>query len=69
MKKKRYSTREIETMIRKIASIESISFSDTVKDYKHYFGKYNVSISDDDMIRFKKRSIKSIKKPFSMDNK
>jgi hypothetical protein len=69
MRKRKYSKREIEVIIKKIASIENIGFPDTVKDYKYYFGKYNVSISDADMVNFKKKSLKSIRKPFSMDNK
>ncbi len=69
MKKKKHSVKDINVILRKIASLEKISVSNTLDNYKHYFGKYNVEISERDMSDFKKRSIKSIRKPFSMENK
>lgn len=69
MKKKRHSAKDIDVILRKIASLENISISNTLDNYKHYFGKYNIEVSERDMIDFKKRSIKSIRKPFSMENK
>jgi hypothetical protein len=69
MKKKKHSAKDIDVILRKIASLEKISISNTLDNYKHYFGKYSIEVSERDMIDFKKRSIKSIRKPFSMENK
>jgi len=69
MKKKKHSAKDIDVILRKIASLENISVSNTLDNYRHYFGKYSIEISERDMIDFKKRSIKSIRKPFSMENK
>ena len=60
--------KNLAVVIKKLASLEKLSPEDILKRYKYFFNKYNLDISSEEVEKFKSSAIKSIKRPFKIEN-